>query len=79
MSDTAISRAAETGRLHRVFRGAFAVGHAPLTERERLMAAALACGKGAVRPMLVQRAGRAPMTPQELLRGFAIQPGTLLQ
>jgi very-short-patch-repair endonuclease len=48
MSDTAISRAAQVGRLHQVFRGAFAVGHAPLTLRERLMAAVLACGKGAV-------------------------------
>jgi len=39
----------------------------------------IACGGGAVRPILVQRAGRAPMTPQELLRGFAIPPGTILQ
>src|SRR4051794_5986840 len=48
MSDTAISRAVEIGRLHRVFRGAFAVGCARGTELERLMAAVLACGKGAV-------------------------------
>jgi very-short-patch-repair endonuclease len=48
MSDTAISRAAEIGRLHLIFRGVYAVGHQPRSERSRLMAAALACGKGAV-------------------------------
>jgi len=36
------------------------------------------CGEGAIRPMLVQRAGRGAMTPQELLRGFAIPKGTIL-
>jgi methionyl-tRNA formyltransferase len=36
------------------------------------------CGEGAIRPTLVQRAGRAPMTPQELLRGFAIPQGMVL-
>jgi methionyl-tRNA formyltransferase len=39
---------------------------------------AIACGRGAIRPTLVQRAGRAAMTPDELLRGFAIPPGTIL-
>jgi methionyl-tRNA formyltransferase len=39
----------------------------------------IACGDGAVEPELVQRAGRAPMTPQELLRGFPIPRGTILQ
>lgn len=48
MSDTAVSRAVEMGRLHRVFRGAYAVGHAPTSGRSRLMAAVLACGIGAV-------------------------------
>jgi very-short-patch-repair endonuclease len=48
MSDAAISRAAQIGRLHPVFRGAFAVGHPHRGERSRLMAAVLACGKGAV-------------------------------
>jgi methionyl-tRNA formyltransferase len=38
----------------------------------------IACGQGAVRPLAVQRAGRAAMTPQELLRGFAIPVGTVL-
>lgn len=39
---------------------------------------AIACGMGAVIPILVQRAGRGPMTPSELLRGFPIPPGALL-
>ena len=39
----------------------------------------IACGLGsALRPTLVQRAGRAPMTAAELLRGFPIPPGTQL-
>ena len=38
----------------------------------------IACAKGALRPTLVQRAGRGAMTPAELLRGFAIPEGTLL-
>ena len=38
----------------------------------------IACGSGAIRPLKVQRAGRAPMTADELLRGFAIPEGTIL-
>jgi methionyl-tRNA formyltransferase len=38
----------------------------------------IACGEGYVRPLLVQRAGRGPMTAGELLRGFAIPKGTNL-
>ena len=38
----------------------------------------IACGEAALRPLLLQRAGRAPMSPQELLRGFAIPKGTIL-
>ena len=38
----------------------------------------IACGSGYLRPLEVQRAGRAPMTPGELLRGFAIPKGTIL-
>ncbi|MEO6582035.1 MAG: methionyl-tRNA formyltransferase [Sphingomicrobium sp.] len=38
----------------------------------------VAVGEGAVRPLLVQRAGREPMVPGELLRGFAIAVGTIL-
>ena len=38
----------------------------------------IACAEGAIRPTLVQRAGRGAMTPAELLRGFAIPAGTIL-
>jgi predicted transcriptional regulator of viral defense system len=47
-SDDVIDHAIEVGRLHRVFRGAYAVGHPHQSERSRLMAAVLACGKGTV-------------------------------
>jgi methionyl-tRNA formyltransferase len=39
----------------------------------------VACGSGAVRFSHVQRAGRTPMSAEELLRGLAIPPGTQLQ
>jgi methionyl-tRNA formyltransferase len=38
----------------------------------------VASGSGYIRPLKVQRAGRAPMTPGELLRGFPIPEGTIL-
>lgn len=38
----------------------------------------IACGNRAVRPTLVQRAGRGVMTAAELLRGFPIPAGTRL-
>ena len=38
----------------------------------------VATGEGAIRPLKVQRAGRAPMSAEELLRGFAIPEGTIL-
>lgn len=46
--DGAISHAVTTGRLHRVFHGAYGLGHGCVGERGRLMAAILACGNGAV-------------------------------
>ena len=36
------------------------------------------CAEGAIRPLLVQRAGRGPMSTEELLRGFPIPKGTIL-
>ena len=39
----------------------------------------IACGVGSIVPVLVQRAGRAPMRPDELLRGFVIPVGANLQ
>ncbi|MFL6765823.1 MAG: methionyl-tRNA formyltransferase [Sphingomicrobium sp.] len=38
----------------------------------------IACGDGYIRPLKVQRAGRAAMTPGQLLRGFPIAKGTIL-
>ena len=38
----------------------------------------IACGKYALRPLRVQRAGKAPMTSAEMLRGHAIPKGTVL-
>lgn len=37
----------------------------------------IACGDGAIRPLKVQRAGRGPMAPLELLRGFEVPKGTI--
>jgi hypothetical protein len=48
MTDDMIDHAVAIGRLHRVFRGVYAVGHPRRDKRHRLMAAALACDKGAV-------------------------------
>jgi methionyl-tRNA formyltransferase len=39
----------------------------------------IAAATAAIRPLRLQRAGRAPMTPEELLRGFPIPAGTILQ
>jgi methionyl-tRNA formyltransferase len=39
----------------------------------------VATGQGAIRPLRVQRSGRAAMTAEELLRGFPIPKGTILQ
>ena len=38
----------------------------------------IACGSGALRPTLMQRAGKGAMSAEELLRGFSIPPGTIL-
>jgi methionyl-tRNA formyltransferase len=39
---------------------------------------AIACAEGAIIPISVQRPGRAPMSAEELLRGFEVPPGTRL-
>jgi methionyl-tRNA formyltransferase len=38
----------------------------------------VACGDGAVRIIQLQRAGRAPMTAEEFLRGTPLEPGVVL-
>ena len=44
----AIKTLVRRGRLHRIHRGVYAVGHTSLNARGRWMAAVLACGSGAV-------------------------------
>ena len=39
----------------------------------------IACNPGAIRPTLVQRAGKSAMPPADLLRGFPIPAGTILE
>jgi very-short-patch-repair endonuclease len=43
-----VTKRVRAGRLHRVQRGVYAVGHARLTKEGRWLAAVLACGQGAV-------------------------------
>jgi very-short-patch-repair endonuclease/predicted transcriptional regulator of viral defense system len=47
LSRSAVGRRARDGRLHRVHRGVYAVGHPVLTANGHRMAAVLACGPGA--------------------------------
>jgi hypothetical protein len=47
MSNRAISRAADEGPLHPIFRGVFAYGNPDIGEKGRFRAATLACGDGA--------------------------------
>lgn len=47
-SQSAVARATASGRLHRVYRGVFAVGHTRLSLRGQCLAAVLACGPDAL-------------------------------
>jgi Transcriptional regulator, AbiEi antitoxin len=47
-SRSAVTRAAAAGRLHRLYRGVYAVGHTNLSLRGRCLASVLACGRGAL-------------------------------
>jgi predicted transcriptional regulator of viral defense system len=48
LSSSAIGRLVDAGRLHRLYRAVYAVGHTALTRHGQLMAALLACGPEAV-------------------------------
>jgi very-short-patch-repair endonuclease len=48
LSDGGITRRLAAGRIHRMHRGVFAVGHRAVSMEGRWMAAVLACGRGAV-------------------------------
>ena len=49
LSGTTIGRRMEAGRLHRLHRGVYAVGHPLVPTRGRWLAAVLACGPAAER------------------------------
>jgi predicted transcriptional regulator of viral defense system/very-short-patch-repair endonuclease len=48
MSRSAIEHAVQTGRLHPIFRGVYALGGVPIGTRGRMYAATLTCGDGTV-------------------------------
>jgi Transcriptional regulator, AbiEi antitoxin len=48
ISEGAASRRTASGRVHRLHRGVYAVGHEAIGEKGRLLAAVLACGPGAM-------------------------------
>jgi hypothetical protein len=47
-SHSAVTRATRRGRLHRLYRGVFAVGHTDLSAQAECLAAVFACGPGAL-------------------------------
>jgi predicted transcriptional regulator of viral defense system len=47
IDDAAIRRRVARGNLHRLYAGVYSVGHVPLTQKARWMAAVIACGQGA--------------------------------
>jgi Transcriptional regulator, AbiEi antitoxin/Protein of unknown function (DUF559) len=56
LTDTQISRRVRHGRLHRLYRGVYAVGHVRLSQRGRWLAAVVACRTGGGQSVLSHRA-----------------------
>jgi hypothetical protein len=74
LSDGQVTRAARDSRLLPVFRGVYAVGHARIDSRGRIMAAVLACGRGTAvshqsAAMLLGLAARAPVSVDVIAPG----------
>jgi len=67
------SPAPDIGARAGVTPGTVLIGLEPLGE-----GLSVACGNGAIRVHLAQRAGKRPMAPDELQRGFPLMPGTRL-
>jgi len=63
--------APDTGARPGVVPGTVLIGPEPLGE-----GLTVACGDGAIQVHLAQRAGKRPMAPDELQRGFPLMPGT---
>ena len=60
---SAVTRRVQAGRLHRIHRGVYAVGHRALRVEGRRLAAVLACGPGAVLSHVSAAAHWACSTP----------------
>ncbi len=77
LSEEAIDWATATGRLHLLFRGTYAVGHAGVARHGRLLAATLACGPGAVvsHGTAAQLLGFRDFVPEEVDVIAAVEAG----